>query len=77
MKKEKVSLRFLRYDGKPVQAKRELPYGIYLQARLHLDVICFKYNRSVLEKSINKALEENDKEAFQELSERYKQFIWE
>lgn len=77
MKKEKVSMLFFRYDGKPIQAKREIPYEIRLQARLSLDTICFEYNRSILEEEINKALETRDKKKFYHLSEIYKQFVWE
>lgn len=77
MKKEKISLLFLRYDGKPIQAKREIPYEIRLQARLSLDVICFKYNRLKLEEGINQALKNKDKDRFNALSEKYKEYIWE
>lgn len=77
MKKEKVSLHFFRYSGKPVQAKKEIPYEIRLQARLNLDVICFEYNRAKLEEAINSALETNDIKAFEELSAQYKQYLWE
>ena len=77
MKKEKVYLQFFRYSGKPVQAKKEIPYEIRLQARLNLDAICFNYNRVKLEEAINKALETDDIKAFKNLSEEYKQYIWE
>lgn len=76
MKKGILPLRFLRYTGKPIRAKKDVPFEIRLQARLNLDVICFKYNRFKLEEAINSALKENNKEAFRELSEQYRQFIW-
>lgn len=76
MKKEKASRLLYRYTGKPLRAKREIPYAIRLQARLTLDVICFKYNRKKLEEAINQALIENDEVKFRELSEQYKQYIW-
>lgn len=77
MKKEKVVMIFFRYDGKPVQAKREVSFELRLQARLILDEICFQYNRFRLEESLNKALENRDKSAFVEHSEALKEFIWE
>lgn len=77
MKKEKASRRFFRYTGKPIRARRETPFAMRLQARLTLDVICFRYNREKLEEAINQALISNDVVRFRELSERYKQFIWE
>lgn len=76
MKKEKVVLLFFRYEGKPIQAKREIPYEIQLQAQMILDEICFKYNRNKLEEELNYALDERDKTAFMQYSEAYKEFIW-
>lgn len=77
MKKEKVVLMFFRYDGKPVQAKREVPFEMRLQARMILDEMCFQYNRARLEENLNKALEERNKSVFVEYSEALKEFIWE
>lgn len=77
MKKEKVVMMFFRYDGKPVQAKREVSFELRLEARMILDEICFLYNKCRLEESLNKALENRDKYAFIEHSEALKEFIWE
>ncbi|WP_405103339.1 IDEAL domain-containing protein [Oceanobacillus sp. FSL H7-0719] len=76
MKKEKVVLLFFRYEGKPIQAKREIPYEIRLQAQMMLDEICFQYNRKKLEEELNGALDERNKTAFIQHSEAYKEFIW-
>lgn len=76
MKREKVSLRLLRYTGKPVQGKREIPFEMRLLARLQLDTICFRYNQKKLEEAINQALLEKNEKDFKDLSERYRQFIW-
>lgn len=77
MKKEKVPYTFSRYDGKPVQANKELPFEMRLQARLMLDEICFLYNKKMLEKYLNKALIDGNKEEFMEYSDRYREFLWE
>jgi len=76
MKKEKIIRVFFRYEGKPIQAKREVPYEIRLQARLMMDVVCFQFNKARLEEDLNIALEEGDKSAFQQLSGEYKHYIW-
>ncbi|MCM3739591.1 IDEAL domain-containing protein [Oceanobacillus luteolus] len=76
MKKEKVSLIFFRYTGKPIHAKKEIPFEMSMLARLQLDVICFKYNRCKLEEAINESLQKKDKESFRRISEQYKEYIW-
>lgn len=77
MDTEKVVRRFFRYEGKPIRAKREIPYEMGLQARLLLDEVCFLYNKDSLENDLNKALIEGNKADFMKLSEAYKQFLWE
>jgi hypothetical protein len=76
MKKEKVHLIYFRYTGKPIRAKREIAYAIRLEARMSLDVICFKYNRDMLEQAINQSLQDKDEKKFRELSKQYQEFIW-
>lgn len=77
MKKEKFVYRYCRYDGKQLQAKREISYDVKLISRLVLDEICFNWNKSQLEAAINNAIDSGDKEAFIQLSESYKHFVWE
>lgn len=77
MKKEKLEYRYHRHKGKPLQAKREIPYGLKLSARLLLDKICFDWNKSQLEAEINRSIDMRDKETFLKLSKAYKHFIWE
>jgi uncharacterized protein YpiB (UPF0302 family) len=77
MKKEKVIYRYCRYEGKHLQAKREISYDVKLISRLVLDEICFNWNKSQLEAAINNAIDSNDKEAFMQLSKAYKYFVWE
>lgn len=77
MKKEKVIYRYMRYEGKQLQAKREISYDLKLISRLLLDEICFNWNKAQLEAAINSAIDDGNKEEFITLSEAYKQFIWE
>jgi uncharacterized protein YpiB (UPF0302 family) len=77
MKKQKQILKYYRYKGKAIQAKREIAYELQLASRLELDELCFAYNKEKLEAAINYALETDDREAFMKLSEAYKEFIWE
>ena len=76
MKKEKAVLIFFRYYGKPIRAKREIPYEMTLTARLLLDEICFRYNKSRIEADLNKAIDEQDEAEFKKHSDAYKEFIW-
>ncbi|MFD1037637.1 IDEAL domain-containing protein [Virgibacillus byunsanensis] len=77
MKQQKLVYRFYRYDGKTLHAKREIPFELKLSSRLILDEICFNWNKNVLESAINSSIDKGDKEAFIQLSEAYKHFIWE
>jgi DNA gyrase/topoisomerase IV subunit A len=77
MKKEKVSYRFYPYEGKVLNAKREISYEIRLTSRLILDELCFNYNKKVLEEKINQSIQEGNKEEFASVREEYLQYIWE
>jgi len=77
MKNKQIVYRYYRYNGKPLQAKREIPYEIKITTRLLLDEICFKWNKEKLASAIDAALEHNDESTFKILSEKYSQYIWE
>ena len=77
MKKQKQVLKYNRYEGKTIPARREISFELQLSSRLELDKLCFEYNRGILEAAINQALEAGDREAFMKLSMRYQEFIWE
>ena len=77
MKKEKIIYRYCRYNGKQLLAKREISYDLQLISRLILDELCFNWNKAQLEAAINKAIDTGNREAFIQLSEAYKHFIWE
>lgn len=77
MNKEKTIYRFKRYKGNRVQAKREISFEMMLSARLLLDELCFIRNKNHLMDALNKAIDSGDQEAFQRLSEIYKQYVWE
>lgn len=77
MKKQKLFYRYYRYDGKKIQAKREILYEFRLVSRLMLDELCFQWNKEKLEEAINTSIDRGEKEKFQQLSEAYKHFIWE
>ncbi|MFA1819195.1 IDEAL domain-containing protein [Virgibacillus oceani] len=77
MKKQKQVLKYHRYEGKAIPARREIAFELQLASRLELDELCFVYNREKLEAAINHALEAGDREAFMKLSTAYQEFIWE
>ncbi|WP_164215948.1 IDEAL domain-containing protein [Virgibacillus sp. YIM 98842] len=77
MKKQKQILKYYRYNGNIIPARREIAFELQLASRLELDELCFSYNKEKLETAINEALETGNREAFMTLSEAYKQFIWE
>ncbi|WP_404451641.1 IDEAL domain-containing protein [Virgibacillus necropolis] len=77
MKKQKIFYRYYRYDGKPLEAKREISFEFTLASRLLLDELCFQWNKEKLEDAINSSLDKGEKEKFLRLSEAYKHFIWE
>jgi len=77
MKKEKVVYRFFRYKGSAIKAKQEIPYEIRIYSRLLLDELCFNWNKKQLEEGINSSIDGNNKQSFMDLSEKYKQYIWE
>ncbi|MDY0406268.1 hypothetical protein P5G51_013485 [Virgibacillus sp. 179-BFC.A HS] len=77
MKKEKVVYRFNRYVGKTLHVKKEISFEIRLGSRLLLDELCFNLNQAQLEKQLNAALENGDAAMFRQISEAYKQYVWE
>ncbi|MGM8366298.1 IDEAL domain-containing protein [Virgibacillus sp. W0181] len=77
MEKQKVIYRYLRYEGKVMAVRREIPYEIKLSSRMILDEMCFNYNKEQLQLAINTAIESGSKSDFQQLSKSYCHFIWE
>lgn len=77
MEKQKQIYRYLRYDGKKLLAKREIPFEIKLSSRLVLDELCYNWNKEKAETEINDAIERGDKEKFLQLSHEYKHFTLE
>src|SRR5690625_2401746 len=77
MQNKQIVYRYYRYNGKPLQAKREIPYEIKITTRLLLDELCFKWNKEKLAQAIDDALERGDEFAFKKLSEKYSHYIWE
>ncbi|WP_096273724.1 IDEAL domain-containing protein [Paucisalibacillus globulus] len=77
MKKEKVSYRFYPYDGKVLNARRELSFEIRLTSRLILDEICFNWNKKMLEERIDRSIQKGNKEEFASVRKEYLQYIWE
>ena len=75
MKKQKMDYRLLRYEGKPLKAKREISYEIKLTSRLILDELCFEWNKEQLASAINRSIDTRNRELFQQLSEKYKLYI--
>ncbi|HLQ71918.1 MAG TPA: IDEAL domain-containing protein [Bacillota bacterium] len=71
MKNKQIVYRYYRYDGKPLQAKREIPYDIKITSRLLLDELCFKWNKEYLTVLIDEALDHHDEAAFRHLSKKY------
>ncbi|MBY7143022.1 IDEAL domain-containing protein [Virgibacillus sp. NKC19-3] len=77
MKKEKRLLRYYRYEGEILKARKEIPFEFKLTARMMLDEQCFIWNKEKLEKAINNAIETGNKQEFINLSELFKQYVWE
>ncbi|WP_042149243.1 hypothetical protein [Paucisalibacillus sp. EB02] len=77
MKKEQVTYRFCPYDGKVLNARREISFEIRLTSRLILDEICFNWNKKMLEEKINRSIQKGNKEEFASIREEYLQYIWE
>ncbi|RDW18169.1 hypothetical protein CWR48_11310 [Oceanobacillus arenosus] len=77
MKKEKLVYRFYRYDGEVLYARREIPFEIILTSRMILDELCFNWNKAKLITEIDHAIEYGNKEAFLQLSDEYRNYIWE
>ena len=77
MEKQQLNYRYCRYDGKELQAKREIPFEIKLSSRLILDELCYSWNKAKMEEAINIAIDQGNKDIFMNLSKQYKQYIWE
>ncbi|WP_373895620.1 IDEAL domain-containing protein [Virgibacillus natechei] len=77
MKKEKLVLRYYRYEGEIVKARKEIPFEFKLTARMMLDEQCFTWNKEKLEEAINNAIETGNKAEFIHLSDLFKQYVWE
>ncbi|MFD1017720.1 IDEAL domain-containing protein [Thalassobacillus hwangdonensis] len=77
MKKQKINYRLRRspvFRKREIVAKRELSFGIKLASRLFLDEMCYEFNKKKYDELVNKAIESNDRERFNELSETYRSF---
>lgn len=77
MKREKLVYRYFRYEGEILKARKETPFEFKLTARMMLDELCFNWNKEKLEVAINSAIETGNKEEFIQLSELFKQYVWE
>lgn len=77
MRNKQIVYRYFRYNGKPLHARREIPYEIKITSRLLLDELCFKWNKEKLITAINRSIDQGNKQEFMSLSKRYAQFIWE
>lgn len=75
MKKQKVDYLFMKYTGQPLQAKREISYGIKLSSQLLLDELCFRWNKERLETAINHAIDTSNEQDFLQFSKEYCTFI--
>lgn len=62
------------YESSQVK-RNEMPYHMQLTARLVLDNLCYKWNKTYLLKRINYALETSNKQLFHEYSSKYKKFM--
>ncbi|UOR13237.1 IDEAL domain-containing protein [Halobacillus amylolyticus] len=74
MRKQKVIYVLRRDPGfrnREITAKKELSFGIRLASRLLLDQLSFQFNKERLNKQINSAIDNNDREEFDRLSEQY------
>lgn len=77
MKKQKIIYRYCRYNGKKINAKREIAFELRFYSRLLLDEVCFNYNKAFIQERINKAIDTGDRDNFLKWSNAYRQFIWE
>lgn len=72
MKKERTVYKFYRYAGKAIVAKKDTPFEMKLQASLLLDDLCYTWNKRQLQKQLDQALDERDRDTFMKLSEEYR-----
>ncbi|MCP3032462.1 IDEAL domain-containing protein [Halobacillus sp. A1] len=77
MRKQKLIYVLRRDPGfrnREITAKRELSFGIKLASKLLLDQLCFQFNKERLDEKINLAIDNNDREEFERLSQNYKYY---
>ncbi|MBU5465608.1 hypothetical protein KQI49_02040 [Virgibacillus sp. MSJ-26] len=77
MEKEKVMYRFIRYNGRAIDAKREVSFEIKLMSRMILDEICFNWNKEKLLEDLDYSFVHGNQKEFLRISEEYKQYVWE
>lgn len=77
MKKEKLTYRFIRYEGLTIDAKREVSYEIKLISRMILDELCFNWNKERLLTALDHSFDYGNRKEFLRISEEYKQYVWE
>lgn len=79
MRKQKVSfqLRWFATKENVIHAKREVPYEVKLASKLFMDELFYTWNKEYLERELNKAIDQNDKEKFLELSQLYRPYTFE
>ncbi|WP_079529290.1 IDEAL domain-containing protein [Halobacillus hunanensis] len=80
MRKQKVIYVLRRNPGfrnREITAKRELSFGIRLASRLLLDELSFQFNKEQIDKQINLAIDNDDRQEFHRLSEKYQPYTWE
>ncbi|WP_102027935.1 IDEAL domain-containing protein [Salirhabdus sp. Marseille-P4669] len=80
MKKQKTSYFLVkpnRRSKKPITAKIEIPYEIKLASRLFLDEVFYCGNKLRLESEINQAIDNGNRNKFEELSKKYEPYTWE
>ncbi|WP_163529566.1 IDEAL domain-containing protein [Halobacillus ihumii] len=80
MRKQKVIYVLRRNPGfrnREVTAKRELSFGIRLASRLLLDELSYQFNKEQIDKQINLAIDNDDRQEFHRLSEKYQPYTWE
>lgn len=80
MKKEKINYllqRTNRLIPKRGIAKRDFSFEFKLAAQLVLDHSVAEWNKAYFDLEIDKAIEANDQERFNELAECYRHYTWE
>ncbi|MFD2924382.1 IDEAL domain-containing protein [Halobacillus naozhouensis] len=65
------------FRNREITAKRELSFGIRLASRLLLDELSYQFNKEQIDRQINLAIDNNDRQEFNRLSEKYQPYTWE